>query len=183
MKMVDRTVEWVHTVHKHLDMELTRLTQLYISEEESLILLSEEVTIMYSRIHDVRKHMMEFTGQVNKVDYMVRCIWVTLQVHRVMQEIIQGGLKSHPATGSAFIRFLTKQTGNNVASSIGVQLGKLTELVGRIENLAKTADAAANEAAKVAKEANQHSSAANTSADKATDGLKMLYTKNSTLKR
>jgi len=28
MKMVDCIVEWVHTVHKHLDMELTRLTQL-----------------------------------------------------------------------------------------------------------------------------------------------------------
>ncbi len=113
LNMVDRTVEWVHTVHKHLDMELSRLTQLHISEEESLILLLEEVIIMYAWIHDVQKHMMEFTTHVNKVDYMVRCIWVTLQVHWMMQEFVQGGLKSHPAIGSAFIWFLTKQMGNN----------------------------------------------------------------------
>ena len=69
VKMVDCTVEWVHTIHKHLDMELTRLTQLHISKEESLILLLEEVIIMYSWVHDVRKHMKEFTGQVNKVEY------------------------------------------------------------------------------------------------------------------
>ena len=181
--MVDRTVEWVHTVHKHLDMELTRLTQLHISEEESLILLSEEVILMYSRIHDVRKHMMEFTGQVNKVDYMVRCIWVTLQVHRVMQEFVQGGLKSHPAIGSAFIRFLTKQTGNNVASGVGIQLGKLSTAVDRIESLAKTADTAAKDASRVAKEATTRAATANGTAEKASDGLKSLYAKNSTLRR
>ena len=100
-----------------------------------------------------------------------------------MQEFIQGGLKSHPAIGSAFIRFLTKQTGNNVASGVGVQLGKLTESIGRVDTLAKTADAAAKEAARVVKEANGRSSAANTTAEKANDGLKLLYTKNSTLKR
>ena len=70
-----------------------------------------------------------------------------------------------------------------MASGISVQLGKLTESVGFIENLAKTVDAAAKEAAKVAKEANQRSSVANTFANKATDGLKTLYTKNLTLKR
>ena len=183
LKMVDRTVEWVHTVHKHLDMELSRFTQLHISKEESLILLLEEVIIMYARIHDVQKHMMEFTTHVNKVDYMVRCIWVTLQVHRVMQEFVQGGLKSHLTIGSAFIWFLTKQTGNNVASGVGVQLGKLTESVSRIKNLAKTADLAAKDAAKVAKEVNTCSSAANTSAKKAKNDMKTLYTKNSTLKR
>ncbi len=183
LKMVDRTVEWVHTVHKHLDMELLRLTQLHISKEESLILLLEGVIIMYARIHDVQKHMMEFTTHINKVEYMVQCIWMTLQVHRVMQEFVQGGLKSHPAIGSAFIRFLTKQTGNNVALGVGVQLRKLTEFVSTIKNLAKMADLAAKDAAKVAKEANTCSSVANTSAKKAKDNLKTLYTKNLTLKR
>ncbi len=92
-------------------MELSRLTQLHISGEESLILLLKEVIIMYARIHDVQTHMMEFTTHVNKVHYMVRCIWVTLQAHRVMQKFVQGGLNSHPAIVSA----LTKQMGNNMA--------------------------------------------------------------------
>jgi len=115
---------------------------------------------------------------------MVRCIWVTLQVHRVMQEFVQGGLKSHPAIGSAFIRFLTKQTGNNVASGVGVQLGKLTTAVDRIESLAKTADTAAKDAARGSKEANARTATANLTAERASgEGLKTLYTKNSTLKR
>ena len=100
-----------------------------------------------------------------------------------MQEFVQGGLKSHPAIGSAFIRFLTKQTGNNMASDVSVQLGKLMAAVDRIEALAKTADAAAKDAARGAKEATTHASVANSTAEKASKGLKMLYTKNSTLRR
>ena len=100
-----------------------------------------------------------------------------------MQEFVQGGLKSHPVIGSTFIWFLTKQTGNNMALGVGVQLQKLTESVSsRIKNLAKTADLAAKDAAKVAKEVNTCSSAANTSAKKAKDDLKTLYKKNLTLK-
>jgi hypothetical protein len=69
-----------------------------------------------------------------------------------------------------------------MALGIDVQLGKLTESVGRIETLAKTADEAAKEAAKVAREANTRSSTTNTSAKKANNGLQLLYTKNLTLK-
>ena len=43
----------------------------HISKEESLILLLEEVIIMYAWIHNIQKHTMEFTTHVNKVDYMV----------------------------------------------------------------------------------------------------------------
>ena len=100
-----------------------------------------------------------------------------------MQEFVQGGLKSHPAIDPTFNRFFTKQMGNDVALGVGVQLGKLTESVGRIETLAKTADAATKEAARVAKEANARSSATNTSAEKANNELMLLYTKNLTLTR
>jgi hypothetical protein len=68
-----------------------------------------------------------------------------------------------------------------VASSVGVQLGKLTTAVNRIESLAKTADTAAKEAARVAKEATTCAATANLTAEKASDGLKSLYAKNSTL--
>ncbi len=39
---------------------------------------------------------------------MTRCIWITLQVHRVMQEFIQGGLQSNSTIATAFMRFLVK---------------------------------------------------------------------------
>jgi hypothetical protein len=86
LKMIDKTVEWISKVHKHLDAELLKLTQQHITEEDALILLSKEVIIMFSRIQTERMQWMEFVAsRANKVDYMTRCIWITLQVHRVMQ--------------------------------------------------------------------------------------------------
>jgi hypothetical protein len=82
LKMINRTVHWIHTVHKHLDLEFTKLTQQHISTEDALILLSEELIIMYPRIHTVRHQRMKFVvNKANKVDYMTRCIWITCQVH------------------------------------------------------------------------------------------------------
>jgi hypothetical protein len=85
LKMIDRTVEWIHMVHKHLDLEYTKLTQQHILEKDVLILLSEELIIMFTRIQAVRMQRMEFVAsRANKVDYMTRSIWITCQVHRVM---------------------------------------------------------------------------------------------------
>ena len=58
LKMINCSVEWIYTVHKHLDMELTKLPQQHIAEEEALILLSEEIIIMYTCIHAIRKSSM-----------------------------------------------------------------------------------------------------------------------------
>jgi hypothetical protein len=55
LKMIERTIDWIHTVHKHLDLEFTKLTQQHISADDALILLSEELIIMYTRIHTVRR--------------------------------------------------------------------------------------------------------------------------------
>ena len=78
-------------VHKHLDLEYTKLTQQHILEDNALILLSEELIIMFMRIQAVHMQRMEFVAsRANKVDYMSRCIWITCQLHRVMQEFVQG---------------------------------------------------------------------------------------------
>jgi hypothetical protein len=50
LKMIDCLVEWIHTTHKHLDAEFIWLTQQHIADKKALILLSEEVIIMYTRI-------------------------------------------------------------------------------------------------------------------------------------
>jgi hypothetical protein len=38
IKMIDKTVEWISKVHKHLDAELLKLTQQHITEEDALML-------------------------------------------------------------------------------------------------------------------------------------------------
>jgi hypothetical protein len=106
--MIDRTLAWFNTVHHHLDAELLQLVQLHISEDECLILLLEKIIIMYTMIHDIRKQCMEFTLRGKRVEYMVRCIWLTLQAHTVIDDFIKRGSKYNSAIYAAFIRFLTR---------------------------------------------------------------------------
>ena len=111
LSMIDRTLAWFNTAHCHLDANLLQLAQLRISEDECLILLSDEIIIVISMIHDIRKQCMEFTLKGKRVEYMVRCIWLTLQAHAVMDGFVKRGLKYNSAISAAFICFLTKQTG------------------------------------------------------------------------
>jgi hypothetical protein len=62
---------------------------------------------------------------------MTRCIWITLQVHRVMQEFIQGGLQSNSTITTAFIvvaggwpsaLLAGSATGNRTPVSLGLPL-------------------------------------------------------------
>jgi hypothetical protein len=42
-----------------LDLQFAKLTQQFIYSDNALILLSEELIIMYTRIHTVRRQRME----------------------------------------------------------------------------------------------------------------------------
>jgi hypothetical protein len=53
LRMLEHTLAWFSTVFKHLDAKFVHLTQVSISEEETLILLSEEVIIMFDRFHAI----------------------------------------------------------------------------------------------------------------------------------
>jgi hypothetical protein len=184
IKMIDKTVEWISKVHKHLDAELLKLTQQHITAEDALILLSEEVIIMFSRIQTERMQRMEFVAsRANKADYMTRCIWITLQVHRVMQEFVQGGLQSNSTIATAFMRFLVKTSAGNAAGGGGGQLKTLTDKVEKLQTAAATATTVSKDALKDSKEALTRASTANTQADTAKNAVNSLYAKNPTLKR
>jgi hypothetical protein len=184
LKIIERSVKWIHMVHKHLDTEYMKLTQQHIVEEEALILLSEQVIIMYQRIQQVWSQWMEFLPtKGSKVAYMARCIWITCQVHRVMQDFVAGGLKNNPAISTAFVHFLTKQMSANVASGVGRQIKTLTDAVATLKGSVSAATIAAKEATQAAKEANARATTANTNADATKNGLNALYLKNYTLKR
>jgi hypothetical protein len=72
--MLEHTLSLYSTVFKHLDMEFMRLTQVNISKEETLILLSEEVIIMFNRFHAIRCKRMDFIVNGLRVECMVQCI-------------------------------------------------------------------------------------------------------------
>ncbi len=91
--MLEHTLAWFSTVFKHLDAEFVCLTQVNISEEETLILLSEEVIIMFDRFHPIQRKRMDFMVNGSWVEYLARCIWISMQVHMVMDEFTQNGMK------------------------------------------------------------------------------------------
>ena len=98
LRMLEHTMNWFSTVFKHLDAEFTHLTQVNISEEETLILLSEEVIIVFDCVHAIRRKRMDFSVNGLRVEYMIRCIWISMQVHMVMDEFTLNGMKCtiHP---------------------------------------------------------------------------------------
>jgi hypothetical protein len=102
LKLLDHTLSWFSTVFKHLDVEFTRLTQVHISEEETLILLSKEVIIMFDCFHAIRHKRMDFMVNGSRVEYMVRCIWISMQVHMTMEELTANGMKYNPSLLAAF---------------------------------------------------------------------------------
>jgi hypothetical protein len=92
LKMLDHTLGWLSVIFKHLDAEFTRLTQVHISEEERLILLSEEVIIMFDHFHAICRKRMDFMVNGLRVEYMVRCIWISMRVHMTMEEFTANGM-------------------------------------------------------------------------------------------
>ncbi len=71
LKLVERSVEWIHTVHKHINLEYSKLTQQHIQVEDELIFLLEELIIIYNCIYVVwRQRMVFVASRANKVNYM-----------------------------------------------------------------------------------------------------------------
>jgi hypothetical protein len=174
--LLEHTLQWFLTVFKHLDAKFTRLTKVKILEEETLILLSEEVIIMYNRFHAIRCKHMDFMVNGLCVEYMVWCIWIVMQVHMVMDEFTQDRIKYNLALSAAFVCFLTKVTGGNAAAGVA---GSVTSLDAKLKNL----DSALKDVKKEAVAASAHATTANNSADNVKGKITKLYQLNTTLKK
>jgi len=66
LRMLEHTTNWFSTVFKHLDSKFVRQTQVNISEDETLILLSEEVIIMFDRFYAIRRKRMDFRSTTRR---------------------------------------------------------------------------------------------------------------------
>ncbi len=174
--MLEHTQRWLLTVHKHLDAELVKLTQMNILEEEALILLSEEVIIMFDRFYAIWRKRMDFVVKGNRVEYMVRCIWILLQVHMAMDDFVKDGLKYNLAISLAFIHFLTKQTGGNVSAGVGSQIQWLKEEIKKLGTVASDAKTAAAGAS-------ARCTMATNTADKVVKSFEKVFQANPSLKK
>ncbi len=93
------------------------------------------------------------------------------------------GLKYNLAFSAAFICFLTKQTGQNMATGVGSQIKALTDALEKYVKITKEAPDAAKEATRGSKEACTWSNMGSLAADKAVSDVKAILVKNSNLKQ
>jgi hypothetical protein len=144
-----------------------------LDAEALLVLLSEEVIIMFTLVHNIQKKGLEFAMTVAPLDYMVRCICLTIEIHGVMEEMIKHGLSSNGAINAAFVQFLTKQVAVTAAGKSNSKAEswkqKLTDEMGKATVLLNDAKLLAKEALTVA--------------NKAKEDVKNLFIKNKELKR
>jgi hypothetical protein len=173
LTMVDKTYNWYVVLHRHLDAELVRLTQMKLDSESLLVLLSEEVIIMFTLVHNIRKKGLEFSLACDPLAYMVQCVWLTIEIHGVMDEMIKHGISSNSAINAAFVRFLTKQ----VAVTAG------TKADNKLEGWQKKITDDTAKAVTVATEAKNTANGAQVLANKAKEDIKNLYVKNKDLKK
>ncbi len=164
------------TVHKHLDTELTKLTQMKIPPKEALILLLEKIIIMFNRFYAIYHKHMDFIVKGTQVEYMVWCICLTLQVHMAMDDFVKDRMNYDLAISAAFICFLTKQMGKNVSMGTGPQFQKITNKIVALEGALKEVKRATTGAGTCA-------TSASTGVDVVKGQLTKLFQANPTRKR
>ena len=126
--MLRKTDAWYSSVHNFFDKDLMELTDLGVSVEETLTLLSEYVIIMFDVFYMAQQQLNQFAETMPKADYVAPVIWVGLQIHAEMDKFVaNGNMKHNSALASAFIRFLTKATAKNNSSGLGNRISRLEE--------------------------------------------------------
>ena len=139
--MASASSDFHDKLHAHFEDEITKLTQLDIPENKALELVTEQFSLIFDALFECRQAVLAYTGQAeDKVTHMVRCLWITLNTHMKMEVFIKNGLKFDPIISASFIRFLTKQTGSNVAAGVD---GKLKALEIKMRKEIKEAETAA----------------------------------------
>ena len=131
LKTGELTLDWYNAFFVHLDEEATMLISLGISEDNVMNLLSSQTLHVYDEIFEIRQHAMEYDPEF-KLQVASRMGWIALRAHGVMKAYMDMKFKFHPAINSTYVRFLTKQTGQNSAAGLGT---KLTSMDNKIKKL------------------------------------------------
>ena len=131
---------------------------------------------MFDCFHTIRRKRMDFMVNGPRVEYMVRCIWISMQVHMVMEKFTATGMKYNPFLSAAFMRFLPKVTGGNAAAGVA---GSMASLDSKLKNLKNSLKELKKEAAA----ASAHATTANNAAEDVKGKLTRLYQANLSLKK
>jgi hypothetical protein len=127
-----------------------------LNKEAVLVLLTEEILILFKLVHNVRKTGQAFSMAIDPKDFMLQCLWVTLGCHAAMEEGVKNGISTNRAINSAFVGFLTEAITKVAGGSVDSKL----------DSWKTTLERKVNEAVEAAKQAKTTAAAAQGGVDK-----------------
>ena len=117
----------------YLNNDLERLVQFGISEKECLVLISEQMKIVFEQVFAKRMMMPEFSislGDAVTSNYAAQIFFFTLQAHAAMEDFMSKKFTGHGLLGNTFIRFLARQCGNTSVAGFEKRIDKLEKELG-----------------------------------------------------
>jgi len=133
------------------------LAALKLPEEDDILLLFSDVfRLIVERWYTEYLGIPDVTADadLDAVDRLTDLIWATGKVHMIMQEFRDHKVKHHSIVQSAFVRFLTRKTGDNSSAGLSTKIAALAKEVKAAATSATQAKRESNKALNKAKSTN-----------------------------
>lgn len=124
----------------YLNNDLKRLIQFGIVEKKCLLLVSEQMQIVFEQVLRAQMMMPEFSlvpGTKVPVDYATQVSFFMLQAHAAMVDFAEKKFTGHRLLGNTFIHFLARQCSNSTLAALEKRFGALEM---KMNNLNKRMD-------------------------------------------
>lgn len=116
-----------HDLFTYLDNDFERLVQFGINEKDCLILVSDQIHIVFEQLFKKRMHLASFSQLNDLSEYAAQLAHISLKAHGIMDEFSRAGFEGHGMLGNAFVKFLARQCGTTSVAGLEKRLIKLEE--------------------------------------------------------
>jgi len=153
-EMAKRSEDFHHHLHQHFNVDQKTLAALNLPEDDILLLFSDVFRLIVERWHTEYLGIPDVTADLDAVDRLTDLIWAAGKVHMIMQEFRDHKFKHHSIVQSAFVRFLTRKTGDNSSAGLATKIAALAKEVKAAATSATQAKRESGEALNKAKSTN-----------------------------
>ena len=146
IQFASKTSKFLRRLHTHFAADFKILASLKLPEADIYQLFSDVFQNIAEEMQSEFVGVQGVSSKVDPVDRLAELIWATGKAHTRMDEYLEKKFKHHEIVQSAFVRFLTKKTGQNSSASLGVKMTKLEKEVKAAANTAADSKRAATDA-------------------------------------
>lgn len=125
LEMARRSEDWHLELHKYFTAEQSVLGALKLPDDDIFQLFSEVFQLIAESWHVHRSAVHVVGDNIDPVERLATYIWSTLRVHEIMEEFVIARFKHHPIIQSAFVRFLTRKTGENTSAALAAKIAAI----------------------------------------------------------